>query len=292
MSDHHEDVGDRAGVLFVVATPLGNLEDISERAARVLGEVDLVLAEDTRRGAKLLSALGLSAPLESFHGDTVLGKRKRLVAQLAAGATMALTTDAGTPCISDPGAELVAEAAAAGVAVVPIPGPDSITTALGVSGLLAQQFEFLGYAPRRERERREFLQRAATSPVTTAFFETPHRIVACLRDLVQVPGADQPLVICRELTKLHEEVMRTTAAEALAHFEEAEPLGEFVVALPSGEGDAQPGHAASDEDVREAAERLLELGVHTKDAADVISTLTGRARNDLYDMLVRLRTDD
>lgn len=292
MNDHHEDVGDRAGVLFVVATPLGNLDDISERAARVLGEVDLVLAEDTRRGAKLLSALGLSAPLESFHGDTVAGKRERLVARLAAGATMALTTDAGTPCISDPGAELIAEAAAAGVAVVPIPGPDSITTALSVSGLSAQQFEFLGYAPRRESERREFLRRAATSPVTTVLFETPHRIVACLRDLVTVAGDDQPLVICRELTKLHEEILRSTAAEALAHFEATEPLGEFVLVLPTGEGDAQPGDTASDEDVREVAAHLLRLGLHTKDAAGVISTLTGRARNDLYEILLRLRADD
>ncbi len=289
MNDHHEDVGDHAGVLFVVATPLGNLEDISERAARVLGEVDLVLAEDTRRGAKLLSALGLNAPLESFHGDTVSGKRERLVARLAAGATMALTTDAGMPCISDPGAELVADAAAAGVAIVPIPGPDSITTALSVSGLSAQQFEFLGYAPRREGERREFLQRAATSPLTTVLFETPHRIVSCLRDLVQVAGDDQALVICRELTKLHEEVIRSTASEALSHFEAGEPLGEFVLVLPAGERASHLGATASDDDVREAAERLLELGVRTKDAAGVISTLTGRARNDLYDMLVNLR---
>ena len=278
------------GVLYVVATPIGNLEDLTDRARRVLGEVDLVLCEDTRRGGKLLAALGIAAPVESYHGDTAPGKRERLLDRLAAGAGFALITDAGTPCISDPGTELVAEAAARGVSVVAVPGPDSITAALSVSGLPAAQFEFLGYVPRREAERRDVLARAAQAPLTTVLFETPHRIVACLHDLIEVTGPDQPLVICRELTKLHEEVLRTTAGEALAHFEATEPLGEFVLLLPPGEGEEQaPG--VSDEAVRGAAARLLELGVHTKDAAGVLATLTGRARNDIYDLLLALRED-
>ncbi|MCD6361677.1 MAG: 16S rRNA (cytidine(1402)-2'-O)-methyltransferase [Armatimonadetes bacterium] len=278
------------GALYVVATPLGNLEDISDRARCTLAEVELVLCEDTRRGRRLLSALGIDAPVESYHGDTTDAKRDRLLNRLASGARLALVTDAGTPCISDPGAELVAEAAARGVAVIPIPGPDAVTTALSVSGLPAQQFEFLGYVPRRAGERRELLRRAIASPLTTVLFETPHRIIECLRDLVIVASAEQPLVICRELTKLHEEIIRGTAGEALAHFEATEPLGEFVLLLPPGEGDRSPA-AASDEDVREAAARLLELGVHTKDAAGVLALLTGRARSDMYDLLVELRGD-
>ncbi len=289
MSDNHQDVSEAAGVLYVVATPIGNLEDITGRAARVLGEVDLVLAEDTRRGSKLLSALGVSAPIESYHGDTVPDKRARLVGRLAQGTSMALITDAGMPCISDPGYELVREAVAAGARVIAVPGPDSVTTALSVSGLPAQQFEFLGYAPRRTQERQDFLRRATLSPVTTVLFETPHRIVECLRDLVQVAGDEQQIVICRELTKLYEEIIRGSAAEAAAHFEAEESRGEFVLVLPAGEGDGPAADAASDEDVREAAKRLLDAGVHTKDAAGIIAMLTGRARNDLYDLLVELR---
>ena len=287
--DHSaEDASIAAGVLYVVATPLGNLEDVTARALRVLGEADLVLAEDTRRAAKLLSALGVSTPTESYHGDTAPGKRRRLVERLAGGATMALITDAGTPCLSDPGFELVAESAARGVAIIPVPGPDAITTSLSVSGLPAQEFEFAGYAPRRAQERRELLARVVRSTVTSVLFETPHRIVECLRDLVHVAGEAQPLVVCRELTKLHEEVLHTTAGEALARFEAGEPLGEFTLVLPPGEGE-EAAPAVSDKVIADAARRLLELGVHTKDAAGVIATLTGRARNELYDLLVSLQ---
>lgn len=278
------------GVLYVVATPIGNLEDMSDRARRVLAEVDLVLCEDTRRGSKLLSACGIRNAVESYHGDTVAGKRARLLERLTTGASFALITDAGTPCISDPGAELVAEAAARGVRVVAVPGPDAITAALSISGLPAGQFEFLGYPPRRMAERRQYLARAATSPLTSVLFEAPHRLVACLRDLVAAAGPDQPVVICRELTKLHEQVLRTTAGEALAHFEATEPLGEFVLLLPPGAEDGQPA-STSEEVLRAAGRRLLELGVHTRDAADVLAILTGRARREIYQLLVELRGD-
>jgi 16S rRNA (cytidine1402-2'-O)-methyltransferase len=277
-----------SGTLYVVATPIGNLEDITQRACRVLGEVDLVLAEDTRRVARLLGSLGLSTPVESYHGDTVPEKRARLVRRLADGATMALASDAGTPVVADPGATLVAEAAAAGVQIIPVPGPSAITAALSVSGLRGDRFDFAGYAPRRASERREFLAELIASPVTSVFYETPHRLRDCLADLIDVAGAGQPVVICRELTKLHEEILRTTAADAAEHFARNEPLGELVLLLPPGAATGAPG-GPSDDQVRASAGRLLEIGASTRDAADLLSELTGRARNEMYDLLLELR---
>jgi 16S rRNA (cytidine1402-2'-O)-methyltransferase len=276
------------GTLYVVATPIGNLEDITARARLVLGEVALVLAEDTRRVGKLLGALGLSTPVESYHGDTAADKRARLVRKLASGTEMALASDAGTPVVADPGATLVADAAQAGVRVVPVPGPSAVTAALSVSGMRGDRFEFAGYAPRRESERRELLSELTTSPVTSVFYETPHRLQDCLADLAQVAGADQPVVICRELTKLHEEILRTTAAEAAEHFAQFEPLGELVLLLPPGEAADRP-EGPSDEQVRAAAEKLAEIGASTRDAADLLSELTGRARNDMYDLMLEIR---
>lgn len=277
-----------SGVLYVVATPIGNLEDISARAVRVLGEVELVLAEDTRRVRALLSALGLAAPVESFHGDTHPDKRARLVARLAAGAHMALASDGGTPVLADPGATLIAEAAAAGVTVSPVPGPSAVTAALSVCGFGADRFEFIGYPPRRSDERREVLRAAVLSPVTTVLFEAPHRLRACLEDLRAVAGEDQPLVVCRELTKLHEEVLRGTVAEAIARFADDEPRGEVTLVLPAGPGETEPP-GPRDEAIRSAATRLLDLGVGTRDAAAILSELTGRARNEMYALMLELR---
>ncbi len=281
-----------AGILYLVATPIGNLEDMTERALRTLAEVDLILAEDTRRIRKLLAAKDISGRVESYHADTAPAKRERLVKQLAEGTALALVTDAGTPGLSDPGAELVAEATRCGARVVPIPGPSAVTAALSASGLPGQAFEFAGYAPRQSAERREFLAALAGSPVTSVFFEAPHRLVECLRDLAEVAGEDQRIVICRELTKLHEEILYTTAAEALAHFEAQQPRGEFTVLLPPGErAEAREPHV-SEKQLRGAAARLLELGVSTRDAAGVLATLTGRARNEMYQMLLELQGEE
>lgn len=279
-----------AGILYVVATPIGNLEDMTERARRVLDEVDLVLAEDTRRVDRLLRALGLSTPVESYHGDTADAKRERLVRRIADGATMALASDAGTPAIADPGAQLVADVIAAGADVVAVPGPCSVTAALSISGLRSDRFEFSGYAPRRPNERREFLAQLLASPVTSVFYESPHRLIPCLEDLVAVAGADLPLVICRELTKMHEETLRITAADALAHFRRHEPRGEFTLLLPAGEARATE-EGPADEAIRGAAQRLIELGAGTRDAADLLHELTGRGRNEMYRLLLELRED-
>ena len=277
-----------AGKLYVVATPIGNLEDITDRARRILGEVDLVLAEDTRRVVKLLRSLGITTAVESYHGDTAETKRDRLVRRIASGASMALASDAGTPVIADPGANLVDDVLCAGAEVIAIPGPSAVAAALSVSGLRADRFEFAGYAPRRKSERSEFLAELVRSPVTSVFYEAPHRILDCLEDLVSVAGADQRVIICRELTKLHEQVLRCSAAEALDHFKRNEPRGEFTVLLPAGEGGG--AEAALDDDaVHRAACRLLEMGAATRDAADLLHELTGRGRNEMYQLLLELR---
>jgi 16S rRNA (cytidine1402-2'-O)-methyltransferase len=279
----------QAGTLYVVATPIGNLEDISERALRVLREADLVLAEDTRRLRKLLAARGISASVQSYHGDSAPARRERVLAELAAGRSVALVADAGTPAVSDPGAELVAAAAEGGARIVSIPGPSAVTAGLSGSGLPGEAFEFAGYAPRQSGERREFLRRLALSPVTSVFFETPHRITECLRDLAEVAGQEQQVVVCRELTKLHEEILPTTVGEALARFESEQPRGEFTLLLPPGQATEPAG--PPDEALREAGARLLELGVGTRDAAGVLATLTGRARREMYQLLLQLRED-
>ncbi len=279
------------GTLYVLATPIGNLGDTTDRARRVLQEVDLALAEDTRRLGKLLAALGISIPVESFHGDTRPEKRARLVGRLAAGATMALASDAGTPVLSDPGWHLIAEAAEVGVRIVPVPGPSAVTAALSASGLPADRFEFAGYAPRRGDERRRFLGQLVRSPVTSVFFEAPHRLLDCLQDLREVSGADQRVVICRELTKLHEEILRGTVGEAIERFAHDEPRGELTLLLPAGEGDGDGPQPPGDEAVRRAGRRLLDLGVGTRDAAALLAELTGRARNDLYRLLLELAED-
>ena len=159
---------------------------------------------------------------------------------------------------------------------------------MSVSGLRGDRFEFGGYTPRRDSERREFLAELLASPVTSVFYESPHRLRECLRDLVEVAGEEQPVVICRELTKLYEEILRTSAGEAAAHFEREEPLGELVLLLPPGEAADAP-EGPSDRQVREAAGKLVTMGASTRDAADLLSELTGRARNDMYDLLLELR---
>ncbi|MGD9497182.1 MAG: 16S rRNA (cytidine(1402)-2'-O)-methyltransferase [Armatimonadota bacterium] len=285
MSTHSRAGG---GTLYVVATPIGNLEDITERARRVLGEVELVIAEDTRRVRTLLSALGICVPTQSYHGDTHPNKHARIMARLVAGATMAYASDAGTPVLADPGAKLVAEAAAAGVRVVPVPGPSAITAALSACGYGADRFEFAGYAPRRAQERREWLRALVASPVTSVFFETPHRLRECLEDLRAVGGDGQPLVVCRELTKVHEQILRGTVGEAIAHFAAHEPRGEITLVLPPGAGAEQvPG--PDDAAIRAAAARMLALGIGTKDATGLLCELTGRGRNEMYALVLALR---
>ena len=226
------DSNEPGGVLYVVATPIGNLEDISARALRVLGEVDLIAAEDTRTTRKLLTRHGLRVPMVSLFDANVRRRIPQLLTELDEGKSIALVSEAGTPLISDPGAQLVRAAAEDGHTVTPIPGPTAIAALLSVAGLPADKFTFLGFLPRRAGQRRRMIEAISEQEWPTVLYESPHRIIATLEALREVLG-DRDVVIGREMTKLHEEIFRGTVSEAIAHFQK--PRGEFTIVVAGAE---------------------------------------------------------
>ena len=276
--------------LYVVGTPIGNLEDLSPRAARVLRSVALVAAEDTRVTRRLLSHLEAHPRLLSFNEHNW---RERLgpVLQALQDGDVALVSDAGMPAISDPGRELVAACAANGIRVESVPGPSAITTALAISGLSADSFLFLGFLPRRGRERRLKLEEVANSPHTIVLFEAPHRVRATLQDIHSIFG-DRSMAVCRELTKLHEEVFRGTAAEALLHFEA--PRGEFVLLLAGPDSTDSPAEAAhaSDAEIRTHLQDLRKSGVRGREAAESAAARFGISRNRAYQLWLEAQESD
>jgi len=272
------------GKLYVVGTPIGNLEDLTPRAARILGEVSLIAAEDTRVTRRLLSHLGIHVPMVSYNEHNQHQRLPALLEDLGSG-DLALVTDAGMPAVSDPGSDLVAQAAAAGFQVEAVPGVSAVTTALSMSGMSGDGFLFLGFLPRKARERRAKLEGLTESTHTLVVFEAPHRLKATLRDILAVLG-EREMSVCRELTKLYEEVFRGTASEALAHF--SEPRGEFVLVIRG----VTPTAAASgptDDQLEEAIQRLASLrkdGVRAKDAVAQVSDALGMTKNRVYQMWV------
>ena len=218
------------GTLYIVATPIGNLEDITLRAVRILREAPLVAAEDTRVTRTLFRAHDIHTPLLSFHEFTSAARRGRLVDRLEEG-DVAVVTDAGMPGISDPGFPLIRDALAAGHDVVPIPGPSAVLAALTASGLPTHAFCFRGFLPRTSAQRRKLLTEHAATDATLVVFESPHRVLKALQDIVATLGPARPLAVARELTKKFEEIFRGTAAEALAHFEQHAPRGEFTLVI-------------------------------------------------------------
>lgn len=220
---------DRTGQLFIVATPIGNLGDISARAKQVLSTVDLVLCEDTRVTSKLMAALEIRPSLQSFHEHTDQLRRKQLVDELVAGKKLALVTDAGTPAISDPGGALVADAVAAGVTVTPIPGPSAVIAALSISGLPFDRFTFVGFPPHK-KGRQTFFKELGEIDHVIVMYESPHRIIKTLESLKEL---GRPLVVCRELTKLHETIYRGTAEKVMKQIEATSSKGEFVIVIAS-----------------------------------------------------------
>ena len=277
--------------LYIVGTPIGNLEDLTPRAARILAEVSLVAAEDTRVTRRLLSHLGIRPRTTSFHQHNWREKMDGVLAELAEG-DVALVTDAGMPGISDPGSELVVAAAEAGFNVEVVPGPSAVTAALALSGFSGDAFLFLGFLPRRKIDRLAALREASMSAVPLVLFEAPHRLRATLADLDTVFGGRQ-LAVCRELTKLHEEVFRGAAAQALEHF--ASPRGEVVLVVQGwqAEDSGQPGAGGEDEvatvlNLRQMLSDLKEDGVRAKDAVAAVAESTGLAKNRVYQAWVEL----
>ena len=274
-----------AGTLYVVATPLGNLGDLSPRAADTLKRVSAVAAEDTRHSKPLLSHAGSKAELLSFHAHSSERALERLLRILRAGRDVALITDAGTPGISDPGVELVSAARAEGIPVVTIPGPTAVAASLAVSGLRGDRYLFLGFLPRKGSDRRRFLSTVASSEWTVVIFEAPNRVTQLLSDLADACGPERQAVVSRELTKVFEETRSGTLQELSEHYAEAPARGEVTVVV-AGTGKERIEEPLSDP--TERAKALLAEGLSRKDAADRLAEETGIARNRAYRLVNEL----
>lgn len=268
-----------SGTLYLIATPIGNLGDLSPRAAATLEAADFIAAEDTRVTMKLLSHLGLKKPMVSYHEHNKAGAGPAILSRLLAGESCALATDAGTPAISDPGEDLVRLCGENGVPVQAIPGCCALISALAVSGLPTGRFVFEGFLPVNRSERRERLRRLLEEDRTLLFYEAPHRLRTTLDDLLEAFG-DRPAVLCRELTKLHETVMRTTLAQAVEWYREQEPRGEYVLVIAGAE-ETEACAVTLDQGVAMVLERR-ERGERMKDAVRQVAADTGLARNELY----------
>jgi 16S rRNA (cytidine1402-2'-O)-methyltransferase len=274
------------GTLYVVATPLGNLGDLSARAVEVLRRVPVVAAEDTRRTRGLLSHLGVAPTLLSFHAHSTDHRLETLLDILASGRDVALVSDAGTPSVSDPGTDLVALAQNAGLPVVPIPGPSAVATALSAAGLPADRYLFLGFIPRKGKERTRLLNRAAAEEWSVVFFEAPPRLVSLLEDLLRVAGADRTVVVARELTKIHEDIRRGTLGELVDYYTEVPPRGELTVVL---HGRSEPVVEPDlTEDAIERATSLLAEGLTRKEVVRRLTESLGLPRNEAYKLVMEL----
>lgn len=268
-----------AGMLYLVATPIGNLGDFSPRAVETLARADFIAAEDTRVSVKLLNHFDIRKPLVSYHEHNRAAAGQTILARLLEGETCALVTDAGTPAISDPGQDLVALCAANGVTVQAIPGCCAAIAALAVSGLDTGRFTFEGFLPSGKKERRAALEELTGEVRTMVFHEAPHRLRSALADMAEVLG-DRPVALCRELTKLHEETVRTTLAQAAVYYAANEPRGEYVLVVAGRPRQYQPQLT-----LEEGVERVLRLregGMKMKDAVRQVADDTGLSRNELY----------
>ena len=274
-----------AGTLYVVATPLGNLGDLSPRAADTLKRVSAVAAEDTRHSKPLLHHAGSHAELISFHAHSSERALERILRILLEGRDVALITDAGTPAISDPGVELVAAAQERGIPVVTIPGPNAVAASLSVSGISGDRYLFLGFLPRKGSDRRRFLSTAASSEWTVVLFEAPNRVAQLLTDLVEVCGGDRQASVSRELTKVFEETRSGTLQELSEHYAEAPARGEVTVVVA---GTGKPRAEEPKVDPADRAKELLADGMSRKDAADRLAEETGISRNTAYRLVNEL----
>ena len=276
------------GALVLVATPIGNLGDMSQRAIDALKQAEIICCEDTRHSGKLLSHFGVSGKkLMVINEHTEYDAREEIIGFVASGKTVALITDAGTPGISDPGERLVVAVINAGLQVSAIPGPSALTMALVISGLPTSRFVFEGFLPRSGAERTERLAMATTESRTTVYYEAPHRLIKTLSDLTTACGAVRRVVIARELTKLHEEIWRGTLQDANMRFSETEPRGEFVIILEPAKPPAPP----TNEELLDAIRAEIAKGVSRKDSAARVSARFGVAKRTVYELALQLRDD-
>ena len=272
-----------AGTLYLVATPIGNLGDFSPRGVETLQAADFIAAEDTRVSVKLLNHFGIKKPLVSYHEHNRAAAGQAILARLLAGESCALVTDAGTPAISDPGEGLVRLCGENGVTVEAIPGCCAAICALAVSGLPTGRFTFEGFLSANKKERRTALLKLKNEERTMVFHEAPHKLRATLADMAEILG-DRPAALCRELTKLHEETLRTTLLQAVELYREKEPRGEYVLVVAGAQPTEEP--AISLEGVRQV-QRLREAGIKMKEAVRTVSAQTELNKNDLYEAVLK-----
>ena len=270
-----------AGMLYLVPTPIGNLGDISPRAKATLESADFIAAEDTRVTLKLLNHLELKKPLVSYYEHNKSFKGEKILDRILAGATCALVSDAGSPAISDPGEDLVKQCAQAGVTVCAIPGPCAVITALSISGQSTGRFCFEGFLSTAKKSRREHLDSLKSESRTMVFYEAPHKLVNTLEDMAEVFGPDRPISLCRELTKLHEEVLRTTLQGALDRYRADTPKGEFVLVVAGAP--EQVKQAASPADAAALVRSLMAQGASRKDAVKQAAAKLELPKNVVYD---------
>jgi 16S rRNA (cytidine1402-2'-O)-methyltransferase len=274
------------GALVLVATPIGNLGDISQRAIEALKAADIICCEDTRHSGKLLAHFGVTGKkLVVINEHTEYDAREEIVSLVTTGSNVALITDAGTPGISDPGERLVVAVINAGGVVTAVPGPSALTMALVISGLPTSRFVFEGFLPRSGAERTERLAMATTESRTTVFYEAPHRLVKTLSDLTTACGAMRGVVLARELTKLHEEIWRGTLQDANMHVAKTEPRGEYVIILEPAKPPAPP----TDEELLAAIRAEIAKGVSRKDSAARVSARFGVAKRTVYELALQVR---
>ncbi len=269
-----------AGMLYLVPTPIGNLGDISLRAKQTLENADFIAAEDTRVSLKLLNHLEIKKPLVSYYEHNKTFKGSRIVERILAGETCALVSDAGSPAISDPGEDLVKECAAAGITVCAIPGPCAAITALSISGQSPGRFCFEGFLSKSKKSRREHLDSLRTEKRTMIFYEAPHKLMHTLEDMEEVFGAERPVSFCRALTKLHEEVLRTPLGQAMLHFTETPPKGEFVLVVAGAPEEVKEVPTATDAAAR--VNELIAQGLSRKDAIKQAAKELDLPKNAVY----------
>jgi 16S rRNA (cytidine1402-2'-O)-methyltransferase len=270
------------GVLYIVATPIGNLEDLTFRALRILKEVDLIAAEDTRHSRKLLDHYGINTPLTSYHEHNEQSKARQLVERMQRGESIALISDAGTPVLSDPGHRLVQEAIRSGICVSPVPGPSALIAALSASGLSMEAFAFEGFLPAKRKERREKLQSLRAEARTVVFYEAPHRLRESLEDISEIFG-QREMVLAREISKMHEEFLRGSAVDLSAQLADREWRGELTLMI-AGASDEPPAPEGIMAEIR----KLKGEGVRVKEIAALLGEKYSVAKRDIYRMVLEL----
>ena len=274
-----------AGMLYLVPTPIGNLGDISQRCRETLENADFIAAEDTRVSLKLLNHLGIKKSLVSYYEHNKAFKGEKIVERILAGETCALVSDAGSPAISDPGEDLVKLCHDAGIVVCAIPGPCAVITALSISGQATGRFCFEGFLSTSKKSRKEHLESLVSEQRTMIFYEAPHKLLTTLQDMAAVFGEDRPISLCRELTKLHEEVVRTTLGGAVEKYTESAPKGEFVLVV-AGAPQVQK-QMLSEEDAANYVQKLMESGLSRKDAIKQTAKDLNLPKNVVYDAALK-----